>query len=397
MSNPDHRLEWLIVLGLSLGPAISNGIARFAYGLVLPAMKDDLSWNYTEAGWINTANAMGYLLGALIALRLIRSVGPRKLFVVGMAVTTVSLFLSAITSHFWFLTFCRIMAGVGGAPVFIAGGVLASSMFVTNPVKNALAIAMYFGGAGLGMLISGMLFPLIISTQGVSSWPVTWLISGALSAVALGLSAKAVKLVPVSQSSSASIGPTAKLPVGKMSLALLGYFLFAVGYIVYITFVVAWMNSNNVSTAVVILMWSTMGIFVILSPFPWKAVMSESRGGFALSMASIATGIGTLLPLFMHGSIGLVLSAAIFGISFFIAPSAVTSFGKKNLDQSLWGKSVALFTTVFAVGQIVGPVLAGYIADQTESIRIGLFGAGLVLVAAGFIAIFQKPLAPSDA
>ena len=38
----------------------TNGLARFAYGLLLPAMRADLDWNYTQAGWINTANAIGY-------------------------------------------------------------------------------------------------------------------------------------------------------------------------------------------------------------------------------------------------------------------------------------------------------------------------------------------------
>ena len=59
---------WWIALGLSLGPAVSNGLARFAYGLLLPAMRDDLGWNYTQAGWVNTANAIGYLIGAVLAL-----------------------------------------------------------------------------------------------------------------------------------------------------------------------------------------------------------------------------------------------------------------------------------------------------------------------------------------
>ena len=59
------RHAWLTILALSLGPAVSNGLARFAYGLILPAMRDDLALSYTVAGWINTANAIGYLVGAV--------------------------------------------------------------------------------------------------------------------------------------------------------------------------------------------------------------------------------------------------------------------------------------------------------------------------------------------
>ena len=66
---------WWIAAGLSLGPAVSNGIARFAYGLLLPAMREDLGWSYAEAGWLNTANAIGYLAGAALSLWLIGPLG----------------------------------------------------------------------------------------------------------------------------------------------------------------------------------------------------------------------------------------------------------------------------------------------------------------------------------
>ena len=48
-----------LALALAVGAAISLGITRFAYGLLLPAMREDLGWSYTLAGAMNTANAMG--------------------------------------------------------------------------------------------------------------------------------------------------------------------------------------------------------------------------------------------------------------------------------------------------------------------------------------------------
>ena len=50
---------WLVLLGLALGVCVTNGFARFAYGLILPAMKSSQGWSYAEAGWLNTANALG--------------------------------------------------------------------------------------------------------------------------------------------------------------------------------------------------------------------------------------------------------------------------------------------------------------------------------------------------
>jgi predicted MFS family arabinose efflux permease len=59
-----------LAVALSLGAAVSLGVTRFAYGLLLPPMRADLQWSYTLAGAMNTANALGYLLGALATPRL---------------------------------------------------------------------------------------------------------------------------------------------------------------------------------------------------------------------------------------------------------------------------------------------------------------------------------------
>ena len=52
-SVPLRRLVW-IALALSLGAAVSLGITRFAYGLLLPVMRADLQWGSPLAGALNT-------------------------------------------------------------------------------------------------------------------------------------------------------------------------------------------------------------------------------------------------------------------------------------------------------------------------------------------------------
>ena len=65
------RSLWLVA-ALSMGAAVSLGITRFAYALLLPPMRADLGWSYTLAGSMNTVNALGYLLGALATPFLLR-------------------------------------------------------------------------------------------------------------------------------------------------------------------------------------------------------------------------------------------------------------------------------------------------------------------------------------
>ena len=59
---------WMVLAGLALGVTVTNSFARFAYGLILPAMKSEMAWTYAQAGWLNTANALGYIVGAVITM-----------------------------------------------------------------------------------------------------------------------------------------------------------------------------------------------------------------------------------------------------------------------------------------------------------------------------------------
>ena len=382
---------WLIVLGLSLGPAVSNGYARFAYGLLLPAMRQDLTWSFTQAGWINTANAIGYLVGALLALGLISRLGARRLFIAGMCLTAVALLLSGLTRDFWMLSAWRVLAGIGGAPVFIAGGALASALFGEDKQKNALAIAVYFGGGGFGMLLTGLVLPYLVDGFGIAIWPAAWLLLGAASLVAALPSCWAAVAAP-EPAPPQTDGQRVSLPVPAMSPALVAYFLFGVGYIVYVTFLIAWMRAEGASTALVAGTWALMGTMVMASPFLWRRVLAAAHGGGAIALTSLATGAGILLPLIVAGPAGMLASAVLFGAAFFMVPTSTTTFGRKNLSGAQWGPSLALFTTVFSLGQIIGPVGAGIVADRTGGPTTGLAAAGLVLLAGAVVGALQRPL-----
>ena len=144
-------------LRLALGTASALGLARFAYGLLVPAMRDDLRWSLTQAGAMSAANGLGYLLGALVTPILVRRLGTAAAFRWGMVLTAVSLATTAVSGDYVVLLAARATAGVTAAVVFITGGVIASR--IAARAWSSAPIAIYFAGTGLGIVFSGATIP----------------------------------------------------------------------------------------------------------------------------------------------------------------------------------------------------------------------------------------------
>ena len=60
----------------------------------------------------------------------------------------------------------------------------------------------------------------------------------------------------------------------------------------------------------------------------------------------------------------------------------------------LLATALSLFTTIFAIGQIIGPVGAGVISDWSGGPEPGLVVAGLILLTGATVALAQRPLSP---
>lgn len=381
---------WLILLGLTLGVCITNGFARFAYGLILPPMRADLGLTYAQAGWINTANALGYILGAMGTLALSYRIEPSRLFSIGMVGTCVFLAATGLTRNLDILSVWRILTGVFGAMAFITGGALSAALFPASPRATTRAIGIYFGvGGGLGMVLTGALLPALFAQYPPQIWPRAWQAMGLISMACLPLCLwSATQLRPPSKSPEA--GGT--LPLKRILPELSSYFCFGLGYIVYITFIVAWMRKDFSGAPLTSALWITMGFGVMASPFIWQNTMAKHSSGRPLALVMAVLALGNLLPLLAPSVVGLIASAALFGAGVFMAPGAVTSFSRQNLAPAVWGRGISLFTLVFAIGQTLGPVAAGALGDLTGDISHSLMISGAILALGAGLASLQAPL-----
>ena len=381
---------WLVLTGLALGVTVTNGFARFAYGLLLPAMKAELGWSYAQAGWLNTANALGYIIGAVATMMLIRRVAPARLYAFGLLATTVSLLATGLEGALWWQTLWRILAGVFGAMSFSTAGALTAGLFRDDPRRNALAIAILFGsGGGLGIVLAGAALPLMLGAFGNGVWLWGWIVIGGLSLSFLPLGLwSAFQLHTPPQKGAAS----APLPLRAMLPELCGYAGFGLGYIVYLTFLSAWMTEQAATPGFIALVWVVLGLCISISPLIWRPVLARFASGVPLAMILTGIAIGSALPVVLPSGPILLVSAVVFGLSVFMAPGAVTNFARQNLPPESWGAAISFFTVVFAVAQTLGPYGAGLVGDAFGNIGVSLLVASGVLLAGAGLALLQRPL-----
>jgi predicted MFS family arabinose efflux permease len=392
MSSAPLKRPWLVLAGLALGVTVTHGFARLAYGLLLPAMKSELGWTYSQAGWLNTANALGYLAGAALTMLLIRRVSAARLFAFGMAATALALLATGLHAGLGWQTFWRFAAGLLGATTFTTAGTLAAGLFPGDARRSALAIAILFGvGGGLGVVLAGGSLPLLLDAWGPASWPAGWLAIGAVSLCALPLSLWAASRLhtPVKQAGQAQSTP---VPVRRMLPVLACYACFGAGYFVYLTFLSVWMTEQRASAGFIALVWVVLGSCICLSPFVWRRVLARHTSGLPLALIMVCVAIGTALPVVLPKGPVLLVSAVVFGIAVFMQPGAGTNFVRQNLPPQAWGSAMSLMTLIFAVTQIAGPYGAGLVADLFGNIGISLLAAaGVLLIGAG-LALLQRPL-----
>ncbi|MCW5655536.1 YbfB/YjiJ family MFS transporter [Hydrogenophaga sp.] len=393
---PDATPYVRLALALSLGAAVSLGITRFAYGLLLPPMRGDLGWSYTLAGAMNTFNAAGYLVGALATPWLLRRASPMGLLLVGSLLASVFMALSGFFTSAVPLLAQRLLAGVASALVFISGGLLAARLGALQPRRSGFLLGLYYGGTGLGIVVSALGVPPVLAAaaQQAHGWAWAWWVLAMVCLLATLLMAWPARVL-------ATLAPPPPGPLGSgarvfrardFAFALAGYGAFGVGYIGYMTFVIALLREQGVSGGGITLFYALLGVAVVASSRIWAGLLDRYRNGVPLAVLNALLGVAAIVPALTAAWPLLIVSGALFGGVFLSVVASTTALVRHNLPPAQWAAGISAFTIVFAAGQIVGPTVVGFISDGPGGLARGLVFSAIALWLGAALASRQKAL-----
>ena len=387
---------WYVVAAGTLCIFASLGMGRFALGMLLPAMAESLKLTYSQMGLISTSNFIGYLVAVLFCSYISAKIGSRLLIFFALLLVAVSMLLISRANSFTTVAIIYTLTGVGSGASNVPMMALVASWFSKRQRGKAAGFVVI--GSGFAILLSGKLIPYLNQLSVADGWRTSWLVLGIIVLfisiicfVVIRDTPAELGLEPFDSNKKSRMGTTPKFveesfSASRKDIYHLGaiYFLFGYTYVIYATFIVTTLvQERGFSEAVAGNFWSWVG-FLSLFSGPVFGTLSDKLGRktglilvFTIQMFAYLL-IALSLPVkFLYLSIGC------YGIVAWSIPSIMTALVGDYVGPQKTARVFGFITFIFALGQIAGPAIAGYLAEKygsfSSSFLMAFLFAGLAV------------------
>lgn len=369
-----------------LAMAAAMGIGRFVYTPILPLMLEKGTLDAAQAGLVAGANFLGYLIGALAASLPFFAAGRRRnWFMAGLSLSVLTTAAMALPLGLPEMALVRFASGIASAFAMI---------FVTSIVMAWLAqeerqglIAFHFGGVGFGIAGSAALVSLL--AVNAVDWMEIWLWAGTAALVALALS---FLLLPANAPKAATAETDGVEPAFPSSLwtYIISYGFFGFGYVILATFINAMAKTEPALQPVEPYVWAVVGLAGFPSVWLWNLFAARYGMAAAYVGACLLEAVGVGLSVTVISPVMLLISAALLGATF-MAITAIGLARTRLLTQGSPARAIALMTASFGLGQVVGPVVAGWLFEGTGTLfPASIMAAVALAIAAGLALVAER-------
>ena len=389
-SSNRRKLSGLAAVALvALTAAVAQSFGRFTFGVLLPAIRDDLGLSNTIAGSLGSINVGAYLIGTLAVAAATSRFRLLAVMRVGMGLSIAGLALAASTPGPRVLGIGLFLMGLGGALTWIPAPAIAVAAIGAE--RRALAIGVLGSGMGVGVVFAGQLAGFVRSTMGDGSWRTVYVVQCVIGVVVVGAALLLIDHRQDQRSSNAGIGGFTALRRMQGWLPLTCAFTaFGLLYLLVVAFLTTRLEDDSGWTSSrASLAFTLLGVAMIFGGpvFVMLAERIGARLAMAIAFAAWAVAALTILP----GWVAPTLAASVaIGLLFSALPTMFTLYVVNNTTTEDYGPSFAAATLAFGVAQMVSPQLGGSIADAAGSFT-PVFITSAVLAVVGLGAALRLP------
>src|SRR5215217_1954209 len=373
-------ITWLVTPGLAM-IAVTYGLARFAYGLFVPEMRESLNLSESVLGLIGAGSYAGYCFAVLGALLFTSRAGPRFMAVAAGAVAVVGMATVAGAPTAWVLALGVLVAGSSG----LASPPMGEAVATAIPEESQdRANALINSGTSIGVALSGPA-SLLLTEQ----WRIAWGAFALVGVAVVAWNAIAMPRKPVGEDRPEGAAQTdvprlsVRYLLGSRSVPLFAAAT-GVGFAsaAYWTFsrdmVVRFGDLSGTGSS---MFWVIIGVSGLAGGLAGDLVQRFGlSGAFRVSVLSMAAAIGLLAA-----APGVLLwaysSAALFGSTYIMLTGIILLWSVSVFHERPSAGLGAAFLLI-AVGQVFGALTAGAVAGAAGLVVTFWAFAGIAVVAA---------------
>ena len=352
--------------------AVTFGLARYGYGLLLPDMRAEIGMSASAAGLISSAAYASYLAANVGVVRVTTLWGPRVAVGAAAAFAALGMTAIAMATGVVALALGVLLAGAAAGMAFPP---YADIVDRDVPVQRRDVVwSTISSGTGWGVALAG---PIAIVAG--DHWRTAWVVFVVIAVVVGALS---VFLAPARTSD--------QLRRPQLSLSwffcprsrplLVSAVLVGGGSSVWWAFSVDAMRNSGLDATSARIVYAVCGAAMLLASF--SGVVFERRGlrpSYLGSTALLAVSLG-LLAVATSNVTAVLVAAVLFG-AFYATVIAAHGIWSAKVFAGHPAAGLAAYSTALTLGTLAGPVLAG-VAIQYGGYAPTLIGAATVTVAA---------------
>jgi predicted MFS family arabinose efflux permease len=385
---------WLVVVVIALAAAVGQSFGRFSFGVLLPAIRDDLAITNTLVGLIGAANVGAYLLGTMIVAWATARYRLLQVMRWGLILAVLGLLIAGATNSALVLAIGLFVAGIGGAFLWIPAPVIAAD--AVSAKRRSIAVGFMSSGIGLGIMFVSIVSGALRSTHGDGAWSSVYQIQFGIGLALLVVTLLVVRHQQAAPSGGGGVGGFSALQRMHGWLPLLvAYSAFGFMYLLVMGFLTTRLEDDSGwSSADASLAFSLMGFAMIFGGPIFTAI--AQRLGVRLTLAIAFAAWPLLLGVILSGAQALTLPACFtIGLLFGAIPTVVTLYVVENTATQDYGPSFAAATLAFGIAQTIAPPIGGYIADQTGTFLFVFLLSGSVSLVGLAAALLLPRLGPA--
>ncbi|OMG63751.1 MFS transporter [Stutzerimonas balearica] len=357
---------------------VVHGLGRFVYTPLLPWLVEDGLLTIQQGASIASWNYLGYLIGALLALRWHSVAQIRRSLPWALLLHVLSSLLQTQADSADALAALRLANGIANGLVFVQGPSLILEWLARQ--QRASSSGLVYLGVCVGLILSSLLVSL---SDGLLSGADRWWPAAVLSVPLAWWGWRQLARLDMpdqAPQTTSHASPSGRLLDRSSTPLFLSYAGAGMGYILPMTFLpmVARLQVEP-GDFLIDSSWLVVAVATLPSPWLWNRLGVRLGDDIALRLSYLAQLIGVLAALLLPGALGILLCAVLVGGTF-LGTVLLTQRLARTLHPHQGPRLSAALIALYSLTQLAAPWLTSLWVGQGGSLHSAFWlGAGALL------------------